>query len=812
MRDSLELLEWPVLFEHLLNECLTPYGVQQWRSATFLPDAATVSDHQNLIEGFKTLLIRYGDVTTETGMPDINSPVNRLAKGGYLNLVELRQIMKTLTLGGGMIRHFSRCLRSEPAWTKLESLVDDTLIPAEVQLYLEHFVDADGEIKDNASPVLLGLRQKHRHQKQLLQQRIQSILHNPDYAQALQSNAITERDGRSVFPVKVEHKSKMPGVIHGASSSGSTIFVEPQGLVEINNTLQGVLADLQKEIDRILKEVSVHLHEHWEVLKTFIDALGILDRHLAGARFSRVVDGNPVTITDTQLIDIRKARHPLLAIRNRRQPELPPVVANDLTLGTDGIRTLIITGPNTGGKTVLLKTIGLFAVMLKAGLHLPVAENSRMALFEDVHVDIGDQQSLAQSLSTFSAHLYRLKEFVADETDLRRGLVLIDEIAAGTDPAEGSALAKAVLDELYIKGAISIVSTHLGELKLEAHQHHGFMNASVEFNVETLSPTYRLMLGVPGASNAITIAQRLGLKPSVISRAKAAMSAPVRESAELLQEFETRNRQLEEELQSARSYRIEAQEAYEKLEMARQQLETDKRQQLKQFQMSLKGRIHDLESQVKNIRKDIQKEEPDLDQLNFQIRKAGSKADRIFHETRDRIVEAPRLTVADLKIGETVFSRQLEISGEIVSINKDSGDIILQAGILRVTVPVGDLQKPFKAKQGKSNQPRNKVLDARRPSLKINEGASVLEEPRDPSLSCDVRGQRADEAIHNVEQFLDEATMLGYQAVAIIHGLGTGALKREIRQYLSGSGYVRKHYPAQATQGGDGKTIIELKG
>jgi len=810
MLDSFELLEWPVLFEHLLKECLTPYGVRAWEAEPFLPDADAMQQHQSEVDGLKTLLIRYGDVTSDTALPDIQPIIRRLAKEGHLNLNEFRNLMRVLSLGGRLLRHFTRALKSEPQLDLLEHLLDDQVVPDEVLNHLSGYIDEHGNIKDSASPLLLSLRQKLRHQRQALNQKIQHYLHNADYASALQSTTVTEREGRTVLPVKVEYKSKLPGVIHGASSTGSTIFVEPHALVEINNAMQSLQADLQKEIERILKELSLYLHPHWEALQALVDALGQLDRRLAAARLSRVLNANPVEIMrHSQAIDVKQARHPLLVLNNKRKNPPLQVVANDIAIG-EGIRTLVVTGPNTGGKTVLLKTVGLFACMLKAGLHLPVAENSKMACFDPILVDIGDQQSLTQSLSTFSAHLERLKHFVADETDLSHGLILIDEIAAGTDPAEGAALAKAVLDELYQKGALSIVTTHLGELKLDAHQHEGFINASVEFDAETLSPTYRLMIGIPGASNAITIAQKLGLKQQVIDKAKAALSAPVREAADLLQELETRNRQLAEELQSARSFRIEAQEAYEKVEFQRQKLEEEKRQTLKQFQTGLKGRIHDLENQIKILRKELQQgEKPDLDKLSGQLKAMGRNADSIFGDTRDSISTASRLKVADLKVGETVSSRQLELSGEIVSIHTATEEVTLQAGILRVTVPVSDLQRPYQSKLKGKQAVKPKRLD--RPS-RATEGASILEEPLDPSLSCDVRGQRAEDAMLAVEKFLDEAVMAGYQAVGIVHGMGTGILKKEIRSYLGHSGYVKRFYPAQATQGGDGKTIVELKG
>jgi len=813
MLDSFELLEWPVLFEHLLAECLTPYGVHAWQTAPFLDNVEAMQRHQAEVDGLKTLLIRYGDVTSETSLPEVRPVIRRLEKEGYLNLNELRNLMRVLSLGGRLLRHFSRALKSEPQLDMLDEILDDSVIPDDVLDHLNNYIEADGSIKDSASPLLLSLRHKLRHQRQALTQKIQHYLHDPEYSSALQSTTVTEREGRTVLPVKVEYKSKLPGVIHGASSTGSTIYVEPHALVEINNAMQGVQADLHKEIERILKELSIYLHPHWEALQALTEALGRLDRRLAAARFSRVLNANPVEIIEeTQAIAIKQARHPLLVLNTRKKnptASLSSVVANDMTVG-DGVRTLVITGPNTGGKTVLLKMIGLFACMLKAGLHLPVGEQSRMSCFDPILVDIGDQQNLAQSLSTFSAHLERLKHFVSDETDLSKGLVLIDEIAAGTDPAEGAALAKAVLDELYQKGALTLVTTHLGELKLDAHQHDGFMNASVEFDAETLSPTYRLMIGVPGASNAITIAQKLGLKQGVIDKAKAALSAPVREAADLLQELETRNRQLADELRSARSFRVEAQEAYEKVEYQRQKLEEEKRQALKQFQTGLKGRIHDLENQIKILRKEIQQgEKPDLDQISGKLKGMGRRADQVFGDARDSINPASRLTVADLKVGETVTSRQLEITGEIVSINASTQEVSLQAGILKVTVPVSDLQKPYKSRLKGQQPAKAKQLDRPR---RATEGASVVDEPLDPSLSCDVRGQRTEDAMLAVEKFLDDAMMNGYQAVGIVHGMGTGILKKEIRYYLSNSGYVKRFYPAQATQGGDGKTIVELKG
>jgi DNA mismatch repair protein MutS2 len=854
MRDSLELLEWPVLFGHLLRECLTPYGADAWRTEPFLPDVDAVRAHLADVQGLKTLLVRYGDVTSETTLPDIRPPVRRLAKEGLLTLAEIRQILRTLREGGAMIRHFARHLRSESALDFLFPLLDEAAIPEEAMRHLSRYLDNDGDLRDEASPRLAELRRTLGHRRQALQRQLQAILQRPDYAPALQSQAVTEREGRLVVPVKVEYKNRLPGVIHGASASGSTLFVEPEALVALNNDMQALQADLEREVERIVAELSLYLQGHWEALQALTDALARLDRRLAAARLSRLLDANPVEIPPTltlplqggwdskaggggdseirtkgenlpearmpgaRTIDIRKARHPLLILNNRRLSQPLTIVPNDIRIGgEDAVRTLIITGPNTGGKTVLLKTLGLFAVMLRAGLHLPVAENSRMTLFDAIFADIGDQQDLAQNLSTFSAHLRHLKTFVADETDLSRALVLIDEITAGTDPVEGAALAKAVLDELYRKGAVTIATTHLGELKTEAHRHPGFMNASMAFDVDTLSPSYRLLLGVPGASNALTIAERLGLKPDVIERARAALGAPARESADLLQELETKNHRMEEELQRARAYREEAQEAWERLERERQQFEAERRQALKQFQTSMKGRLHELEERIRQWRKDLARQDhpPDLDALGGAIRQAGRQADHIFAETRGGLPSPAHPRWEDIQPGMRLFSRQLEITGEVLQMLPDSREVVLQAGILRATVPLSDLQKPpnvpgNRKKRAQEVQQKARRLD--RPA-KIAEGRPVSEEEeehQDPGRVCDVRGQRADEAVMTVEKFLDNAVVDGCQAVAVVHGLGTGALKKEIRRYLAESSYVRRFYPAQATRGGDGKTIIEL--
>jgi DNA mismatch repair protein MutS2 len=828
------LLEWPALFEHLLSECLTPYGLKDWRKNPFLESSDAIQNHILEVDGLKTLLQRYGDVTLDSEWPDIAPAINRLLKEGLLSLTELQGVLRTLREGGIMVRHFAKMLKSESQLSFLESLLQEEQIPENALTYLLKHFHPSGELRDDATPRLAELKRTLQHRINAQQRQIQALLQHPDIVPALRSTTITERDGRLVIPVKSEFKNRIPGVIHGGSSSGSTVFIEPEALVKLNNDLSELQSDIQEEISRIVMMLSRGLHPEAELLKDFVDCLAQLDRRLAAARLSRKLDAYPCELeTQTQLIHIRNARHPLLLLMNARHT-WERIISNDLDLGneTQPERLLLITGPNTGGKTVLLKMLGLFALMMRAGLHLPVAEGSRMSCFNPVVAILGDQQDLTQNLSTFSAHVQQLQNLVADETNLNRGLILIDEIAAGTDPIEGAALAKAVLDEIYQKGALAIITTHLGELKVEAHRHPGYLNASMMFDAETLSPTYRLLVGVPGASNALIIAERLGLKPSVIQKARTMLSAPTRESSELLQELETRNQQAQQELDSARSYRLEAQASWERNEADRQRFEHERRQSLKQLQSSVKGRINELEERLKRWRKDVALAESgaagdhfDSDQLSAQLRSAGRRADNIFNKTRESFQEKPTYQWDDLKLGMKVTSRQLELSGEIVDLLTQSKEVIIQAGLVRLTLPLDDIEgqrrqagapnlkakasakpqqarrldRPMRYKEGESHQASSNSNASPTPAEAI-----------DPTTVCDVRGKRALEAIEEVEKFLDDAIMSGESAVAIVHGLGTGVLKKEIRQYLAKSSYVRRYYPAQAVRGGDGKTIIEL--
>lgn len=806
--QSLQALEWPALFEVLLGLCTTPYGIAAWESAPFFEEAAAAQTHSKDVDRLKSLLLQYGEPILNGEIPDISPQLKRLSKNGVLSLEELCRINQLCVFGMQLVKH----VRHDQSMA----------MPLVIRDYLAHYLDEDHKsLKETASPRYQQLIRRRFHERQAVSQCLQGILQNTDYAGIFQSTTISEREGRSVLPVKIEYKSRLPGLTHASSGSGATLYIEPQPVIELNNRLQELEAELQQEIERLLHEISATLTEQVPLLTEFIADLSQLDKRLAGARLSKKLDANPVDILNQPGLLLRQSRHPLLILQKGKAN----VIANDVRLGVplsdaspSDTRTMIITGPNTGGKTVILKTLGLCAWMLRAGLHLPVAEQSQMAFFNPILADVGDQQSLVQNLSTFSAHIAHLKSFLSETQPLNQALVLIDEIAAGTDPAEGAALARAVLEALYNRGALTVATTHLGELKVEAHQHAGYSNASVEFDPDKLQPTYRLLQGIPGSSNALTIAEKLGMPPPIIQHAQSMMKAPDREAASLIEALETKNRKLHEELSLAESLRQAAQDAKTKATETMAFLESEKHRLLKQFQSQLKTKVHALEAEMRELKEDILTlhTPENIGSRSARLKALSQEADVWFDETGKQIETVERLNMNDLALGQKFYSRQMGVQGEIIALLPHSQEVTLQAGIMRMTVPLSDLQRRAPGGKAKKRSFKDEFTQAHRNrpqpitalgKTKANEktGLSAL------GNELDVRGLHGDEAIIQLDQFLDEAVIQGLKEVGVIHGLGSGALKKQIRAHLAQSQYAHQFRPADATDGGDGKTVIELR-
>lgn len=797
MQNVFDILEWPRVLAHLESCCQTGYGrLLITEESVFLADIEEIQAALAQVDEAKRLIQRYGDIQLKEP-PDIMPLLKRLAKQGQahspLELSELLIALKALRL----IARFLIQNRSREESPRLLDASQDILLPNPVIEQLEGIVSENGDLLPGASLDYARLLQTVQELKTHIKQTLTAMMSRPTIAKYLQEPLITEREGRSVLPVKAEHKVDVPGIVHGTSSSGVTLFIEPKSVVEQNNKLRAAQAELDREIQRILKSVSETLHPEAEALITFVNQMGQLDLLLAKARQSLILKANPVTITDTPgIIAVKQARHPLLVL------QLDNVIANDIEMHPPH-QTMLITGPNTGGKTVLLKLIGLFALMTRAGLHVPAAEGSALSLFHPVLADIGDPQSLTQNLSTFSGHITRLKSFL-DEADLSHSLILIDEICAGTDPQEGAALAQALLQAFHEREATAIVTTHIGALKAVAHQTSGYINASVEFNAETFRPTYRLILGVPGTSHALNIANELGISDEIITTARQYLAQPVSDSAALIESLESKNRQINQELEEARRLREEIQWEEEQTRKQLNLIEGEKKKTLQLYRDSLRSKLRGIEQEVDELKKNIREQEAldnqSMQKLSGRFKKAQSQTGELFSDESQKLYPNPGFQWEDLKIGDTVESRSLSLTGTVIEKHPTRQELTIQSGILKTTIPFSDVIQTSKRQQKRKEKERH--------GSSSNRNYPV--QPSSWSIDCDVRGLNSEDAIGILEKFLDDALLSGVQSVHVIHGQGTGVLKKSIRAYLKDLSYIKHYGPAAATDGGDGKTIIEL--
>jgi len=792
MQDIFSILEWDQILSHLGDLCQTGYGRLLIDQGDFLSrDKNKLRHEMQRVDEAKVLLVRYGDISIQEP-PDVLFILERLQKqGGLHSPQELADVLRALKSLRQVVRFVVQ--NATKAETPiLETEVELISIPNMVIDMLSAIVSENGELLESASTAYATLKRKVSDARSGIIQQLQAMIQKPAIAKYLQEPVITEREGRYVLPVKVEHKNDVPGIVLGSSATGSTLYIEPKNIIESQNRLKTLYSELNQEIQRILQQVTEQLWPEVDALMQFIDQVAHLDLCFAKARQSNILNANPVEILEEPgVLKLRQARHPLLVL------QIDAVVANDILLVPPD-RTLLITGPNTGGKTVLLKLAGIFALMVQAGLHLPVAEGSAISLFHPVLVDIGDPQSIAQNLSTFSGHINRLKAFL-DESDLTQSLVLIDEICAGTDPQEGAALAQALLDAFYNRGATTIATTHIGELKVAAHQHAGYLNASVAFDTESLAPTYQLLLGVPGTSHALEIAGRLGIPDDVIQFAEARLTKPQSETAALITDLETKNKKLTEELEATQKLREEIAWEENQLRSQLNRLEGEKRKTLQLFRDGLTHKLRVIEQEVDDLKKALQSprhgDPKELLKLSKRFKRTQSQVGQVFVEETQKLYPNPGIVWESLNIGDTVSSRTLNLSGTITDKHESRRELTIQAGILKTTIPFSDVidqQKATSTSKNKQsytkNQPRPNAL----------------------TLDCDVRGMTGDDAILFMEKILDDAMAQGYGVVNVVHGLGTGVLKKAIRAHLKTLPYVKSYGPAQAIEGGDGKTIITL--
>jgi DNA mismatch repair protein MutS2 len=738
---------------------------------------------------------------TVGGARDIRGALDRAGRGGRLSAGELLEIADTLRattlfaarLAGWRGQHLG----------ELRDVLEDA---PSLRERIERSVDETGEVLDTASGELAAIRKRMRTAQDRVRERLNAMLRSTDLAGAIGEAIVTVRAGRYVIPVRAEAKGRVKGIVHDQSASGATLFVEPLGVVELNNTWTQAALDEQREIERVLESLSRDVEAQADALGTSLEALARADLWLARARLGAELDGvRPAGTADA--VELLSARHPLLG---------PGAVPIDLRLGERfGYRAMVITGPNTGGKTVSLKTLGLLALMHQAGLRVPAAEGARLPVFGRVMADIGDEQSIAQSLSTFSSHLRNVVRFVeaADEETL----VLLDEIGAGTDPTEGSALAMAVVERLLAAGATVAATTHYAELKTFATEHPNVTNASVEFDVATLRPTYRLTIGLPGKSQAFAIAERLGLPADVLADAQRRLSAEHLSMEETLAAIQQAEAARGEELEEARGERRRAAEERRRASAGVSRARREAAAILADARHAADELLGRAEREVADLRREMHRLEnvtrgrtrgrgPGEAGLEELARRAADAREAARQSTgapatgADRVEDTSTPDDAEEvqpRVGLWGRSRTLGRTGRIVERSGKTGRLTLETEGARLVLPAEDVEVVPEPASGPP--PRDREAD----ELRRRAAARVT-----PTL--DLHGERVAAALERVDDYLNDALLAGLDGVAIIHGAGTGALRKAVREHLAQHPRVRSTRPGRREEGGDGATIVEL--
>ena len=782
---SMETLELPRVLSLLADQAVTEEGKERARRLRPETDPAEVALRLKETTAAVNKMVLRGSPSF-SGVKPVAGSLQRADMGGSLNTRELLDIAGVLAAARSA-KEYGESDGEE------KSPIDVLFHSLHPNRFLEDKITGsivgDGELADSASPELASIRRHIRATESKVRDILQKII-SSSQAKYLQESIITQRSGRYVVPVKSEFKNEIPGLVHDLSGSGSTFFIEPMGVVKANNELRELQAKEEKEIDRILAELSAEAASFREDITLNYDLLIRLDSIFARGKLSARMGAMEPGLSAKSLC-LRRARHPLL----------PPktAVANDLSLG-EKFDTLVITGPNTGGKTVTLKTIGLLTLMAQCGLHIPAGDGSTIRVCQRVLADIGDEQSIAQSLSTFSSHMSNIVGMLA-ETD-GETLVLFDELGGGTDPVEGAALAAAIIEHARSLGALVAATTHYAELKVYAMTTPGVENASCEFDVETLAPTYRLLVGIPGKSNAFAISQRLGLPQEIIQQAAARVSAENVRFEDVLTKLDQQRQEMEKERAEARRLKLEMEQSAAKAREYRERLEAERAKVVEKAQAEARSIIQEARaasdlaiSELKELKK-----RKDLDWQ--QVNDGRAEARRLLNEAERGIggpvqePEAPPPT-RDAKAGDTVELVSMGTRASVLSVNKD-GTLQLQAGILKISAR----QSEVRVVEGETQSQKEVRRIIQRAEHTLRTAA-----PRE----VDLRGMMTDEAIAALESFLDTAMLGKLETVTVIHGKGTGAVRNAVRTYLKRSRYVKSFRPGRYGEGEDGVTVVELK-
>ncbi|NLU28017.1 MAG: endonuclease MutS2 [Hungateiclostridium thermocellum] len=789
---TLKILEFNKIIDKLVSLATSSLGKELAEKLVPDTDLNRVERAQKETSDAVAFIARRG-TPPMGGIHDIRDSLKRVEIGAILNPGELLKTADVLRA----VRNLKSYASNDRIKTDEDNIVSELIGCLESNKRIEDRIYmsilSEDEIADNASPTLANIRRQIRNAQESIKDKLNDIIRSSRYQKYIQEPIVTLRGDRYVIPVKQEYRTEIPGLIHDSSASGATIFIEPMAVVEANNHIRELKIKEQAEIEKILGELTGEIRGIVDSLKSNVSILGRLDFIFAKARLS--LDYNCVcpVLNDEHKILIKKGRHPLL--------DKKTVVPIDFWIGED-FNTLVVTGPNTGGKTVTLKTVGLFTLMTQAGLHIPANEGTKMSIFKKVYADIGDEQSIEQSLSTFSSHMKNIVGILKDVDE--DSLVLFDELGAGTDPTEGAALAMSILEYLRNKGSTTVATTHYSQLKAYAVTTKFVENACCEFNVETLRPTYRLLIGVPGKSNAFAISKRLGLFDDIIEKAKEFLTQDDIKFEDMLMSIEKNLNQSENEKMKAESYRLEAEKLKKELEEQKRKLAENRerliqeaRAEARKILLEARKEAEEIISKMRRLEQEVHnaQRQKEAEELRLKLKRKVDSIEETLElplAPKNALVKPPE----NLKPGDSVLIVNLDQKGTVITPPDKDGEVVVQAGIMKINVHISNL----------------KLVDEQIIVLN-NSGIGKIGMSKAKSISTeiDVRGYNLEEAIESVDKYLDDAYLSGLTEVSIIHGKGTGVLRSGIQKFLKSDSRVKSFRLGKYGEGESGVTIVELR-
>lgn len=789
MDKNFKTLELDLILEKLANECSCDDAKEL---ALALKPSTDMSEAELLLtqtEDAFSLLARFGGPSF-SGLKNVNNPLHRANAGGSLNPKELLDIAYCL-----------RSMRTLDEWhnhcSGVRTSLDFFFEGITVNKYLENKIFTciinEEEISDKASETLNDIRRKIRSKENSIREKLDSMIHSSHYQQYLQESIVTQRNGRFVVPVKAENRGNVPGLVHDTSSTGATVFVEPASVVDANNDIKVLQGKERDEIMRILFELSAEAGEFAQSIKHSFDSAVMLNLIFAKAHLAYKMKATKPLLNNEGIIHIKKARHPLIDAKK--------VVPTDIRLG-DEYDTLVITGPNTGGKTVSLKTLGLLTAMSMCGLLIPASDRSRISVFDKILVDIGDEQSIAQSLSTFSSHMVNIIDIMGKADS--KSLVLIDELGAGTDPVEGAALAVSVIEHIRSKGAVIAATTHYAELKAYALDTPGVSNGCCEFDVETLRPTYRLLIGVPGRSNAFAISEHLGMDKAVVEHAKSIVNSDNRDFESVLEKLESSRQALEDERKVAEEMTARAKKIEEKAQSEKDKIETLKKRELDKAKREAEKLIEAAKRKSSEFLLELEKLKKEQNESNAtEIARKTRRAVKSQMGEMDELINPAELAdnwdydyklPREPKVGDRIVIKGIG-EGEVVEV----GDkLLVKSGLLKTRVKLSDIMI--------LDKPKEKPKATRHNVYRTSSRADA-----DVKTEIDMRGETVDEALGELSLFIDKCVLNNIEEIRIIHGKGTGALRAAVTDYLRTHPNVSEYRLGKYGEGENGVTIAKVK-